>query len=212
MKMRVIIFTGGTLGSWALSYIQAGDLLIGADKGALFLVEQGLQPHTAIGDFDSVTLEQLERIKQHSLNTITCDPIDKDYTDTEMAFRHALDLEPSEIVLLGALGSRFDHSLANVHLLALAQDRQIPAAIIDEHNRISLAASTTQLAKGAFSHVSLLPLTEKVTGVTLQGFQYPLYEATLTIGQSLGISNALIDEVGTLFLKQGTLLVIQSRD
>lgn len=212
MNEMVIICTGGELGSWALSHIRSGDQLIGADSGALFLIEQGFTPDTSIGDFDSVTAEQLERIQQLSGETITCDPIDKNYTDTEMAFRHALALRPAEIILLGALGTRFDHSLANVHLLMLALEQGIAASIIDEHNHISLTSGILPLHKGDYTNVSLLPLSATVTGINLQGFQYPLYEAELRIGQSLGISNVLVEPTGTVSIRSGILLVIQSRD
>lgn len=213
MNNRIIICTGGQLGSWTLPLIHPGDTLIGADRGALFLVQHGFTPDLALGDFDSVTPEQLELIRSNSRKTLAYDPIDKDYTDTELAFRHALDQSPYEIVMLGALGSRFDHSLANVHLLKLALEKGIKASITDEHNTITLVGTgTIELHQSDYSHISLLPLSEQVTGITLNGFAYPLHEATLQIGQSLGISNILADPVGTLTVRTGILLVIQSKD
>ncbi|MGM0882734.1 MAG: thiamine diphosphokinase [Bacillota bacterium] len=212
MQPRIVICTGGQLGAWALEHIKAGDLLIGADSGARFLISQGLRPDIAIGDFDSVSVEELASIRSSSGQTIACDPIDKDYTDTEMAVRLSLDMHPSELVLLGALGTRFDHSLANVHLLALAAQQNVRATIIDEHNKITLATEQIIIKKQGYPNVSLLPLTMQVKGITLTGFQYPLTDAALTIGQSLGISNVLTAPTGTIQLSEGLLLIIQSRD
>lgn len=212
MQPRIVICTGGQLGAWALEHIKAGDLLIGADSGARFLISQGLRPDIAIGDFDSVSSEELAIIRSSSGQTIACDPIDKDYTDTEMAVRLSLDMQPSELVLLGALGTRFDHSLANVHLLALAAKQNVRATIIDEHNKITLATEQIIIKKQGYPNVSLLPLTMQVKGITLTGFQYPLTDAALTIGQSLGISNVLTAPTGTIQLSEGLLLIIQSRD
>lgn len=212
MQPRIVICTGGQLGAWALEHIKAGDLLIGADSGARFLISQGLRPDIAIGDFDSVSAEELAIIRSSSGQTIACDPIDKDYTDTEMAVRLSLDMQPSELVLLGALGTRFDHSLANVHLLALAAKQNVRATIIDEHNKITLATEQIIIKKQGYPNVSLLPLTMQVKGITLTGFQYPLTDAALTIGQSLGISNVLTAPTGTIQLSEGLLLIIQSRD
>ncbi|MBP3963376.1 thiamine diphosphokinase [Paenibacillus lignilyticus] len=209
---RIVIFTGGRLGTWALDFLTPDDMLIGADAGALFLVEHGLKPHIALGDFDSVTPAQLEYIRETSGETHDYDPIDKDYTDTELAWRLALSKKPQQIVMLGALGTRFDHSLANVHLLRMAQQQGIAASIVDEHNCIQLTADQTKLYNSSYTYVSLLPLSERVTGITLTGFQYPLHEASLEIGQSLGISNKLLLEEGQIAIKQGMLLVIQSRD
>ncbi|MBW7459157.1 thiamine diphosphokinase [Paenibacillus sepulcri] len=209
---RILIFTGGTLDLWALDHIQHNDYIIGADAGALFLITHGIKPNISLGDFDSVTAEQLERIQAESGETLPCDPIDKNYTDTELAWNLAVSKRPRQIILLGALGTRFDHTLANVHLLRLAHSANIDAVIIDKHNRISLTSDEKIILAKEYPYVSLLPLTAEVTGITLTGFQYPLYEATLEIGQSLGISNAMTGEQAVIRIREGLLLVIESRD
>nr|WP_274655155.1 thiamine diphosphokinase [Paenibacillus humicola] len=209
---RIVIFSGGRLGPWALEAVQPDDVLIGADGGALFLIDNGLRPDTALGDFDSVSPGQLREIRLRSGETLDCDPVDKDYTDTELAFRLALTKRPASVLLLGVLGTRFDHSLANVHLLRTAARNGVEAMIVDEHNRIRLAAKELTLPASGFPYVSLLPLTPSVTGITLEGFRYPLREATLEIGQSLGISNVLEAETGIVRIRDGELLVIESRD
>jgi len=212
MLQRIVICTGGSLDAWALPYIHEGNVLIGADSGARFLANNGFQIDVAIGDFDSVTENELAVIRSCSDKMIECDPIDKNYTDTEMAVRLAMDMQPRELLILGALGTRFDHSLANVHLLALAAEQGVTATIIDNHNKISTIRDSLTLMKDGFDNVSLLPLTTKVSGITLRGFKYPLLDAELSIGQSLGISNVIQDASGRIELKDGMLLVIQSRD
>lgn len=209
---RIVIFTGGSLGEWALQLIKHGDYLIGADGGALFLVSSGFQPDLSLGDFDSVTAEELAAIRAASKETLEYDPIDKDFTDTELAWKFAMDKKPDQLLLIGGLGTRFDHTLANVHLLRQTVDRHIDACIVDGNNRIRILASKAALSRSDFTYVSLLPLTATVTGITLEGFQYPLYEATLEIGQSLGISNKLQAETGSITIREGLLLVIESRD
>lgn len=209
---KMILFAGGRLGSWALEEIEENDCLIGVDRGALFLLQHGKRPHLAIGDFDSVTREERELIRQNSEGMLTCDPVMKDLTDTEMGLRWALERRPAEIVLTGALGSRFDHALANVHLLAKALEAGVPCRIVDETNQIVLVEGHATIRRSRFSHVSLLPLTEKVTGITLTGFQYPLNNATLQTGDTLGISNVLLGETGTISVESGRLIAVQSSD
>ncbi|RKP56910.1 thiamine diphosphokinase [Cohnella endophytica] len=210
---RALIFTGGRLGSWALTYLKTEDYLIGADRGAFFLVDRGYSPDLSLGDFDSVTPEQLNRIESASRELISYDAVDKDWTDTELALREAIGRGYRNIVLFGALGTRFDHSLGNVYLLALAHEQGCSLTLIDEHNEISLCADNFRLEQyDCFPYVSLLPLTSIVTGVTLHGFQYPLLDATLKHGQSIGISNTLDAPCGTITIGSGQLLVIRSRD
>ena len=119
---------------------------------------------------------------------------------------------PSEIIIIGALGTRFDHTLANIHLLRKACTQQMPCSIVDDHNEIRLTDSSMQVSTSGFRYISLLPLTLEVTGVTLEGFQYPLNDATLTLGKSLAISNELTSTIGNIRIKSGLLLVIHSKD
>lgn len=211
-RLRIVIITGGSLGPEAAHIIHPGDTLFGADVGALRLIELGFEPDLAIGDFDSVSPQQLATIRRYSRSIEIVDPVDKDYTDTELAFHRALALEPDEIVLAGGLGTRFDHSLANVHLLAAAHRRGVRASVIDAHNEVLLTADRLVLRRPGRPTVSLLPLTPIVSGITLTGFRYPLRNARLEIGQSLGISNVLEADEGIVTVADGLLLVILSRD
>ncbi|CAG7650023.1 thiamine diphosphokinase [Paenibacillus allorhizosphaerae] len=214
LRKRIVIFSGGTLGEWAVQEIREGDVLVGADRGALYLIRHGYAPDMALGDFDSVTDSEVEQIRHASRQFVSCDPVMKDWTDTEMAFTWALEQGVEELVLCGALGTRWDHSLANVHLLRRSLDRGVACRIVDACNELMLTDNRTVLTvrRGRFDHVSLLPLSLNVTGITLSGFRYPLHEATLTIGQSLGISNVLLGEHGSIAVREGLLLVIQSTD
>ncbi|QDH23407.1 thiamine diphosphokinase [Saccharibacillus brassicae] len=209
---RVIIVSGGLWTDDYLDYIRPGDLLIGADRGALMLIERGLRPDIAVGDFDSVSPEDAERIRVLSGRIDTCDPVDKNYTDTELAFELALNERPSEIVMLGVTGGRMDHTLANVQLLIRALRRQVVCTIRDRNNYIQLTGSQLVVEDRGFTYVSLIPATMEVSGVTLEGFEYPLENATLRQGQSLSVSNKLSGPSGTVSIESGLLLVIQSRD
>ncbi len=210
---RAIIFTGGNLGPWALDNLSTDDFLIGADRGAGFLVHNGYIPHLALGDFDSVNADQMRQIANAAQELLTCDPFNKDWTDTELALREAMRRGFKDIVIMGALGTRFDHGLGNVHLLRQANEQGCTLALIDEYNEIRLCTHNLRLAANSrFPYVSLLPLTLEVTGVTLQGFRYPLDNATLRLGWSLGISNVIDAQIGTIAISAGMLLVIRSRD
>jgi thiamine pyrophosphokinase len=212
-RKRALIFTGGNLGQWAFDHLSVDDCLIGADRGAAFLIDNGYAPDLALGDFDSVLPEQLQRISSHSSEWLAFDPIHKDWTDTELAFREAVRRDFKEIIILGALGTRFDHGLGNVHLLRQAHEQGCKLTLIDENNEISLCTEAVRLnANSRYPYTSLLPLTPEVTGVTLHGFRYPLNEATLKLGWSLGISNVLEADQGTVAVSTGMLLIIRSRD
>lgn len=209
---RTLIFAGGDLGPWALEEIKPGDFIIGVDRGAWFLLQNKIMIDYALGDFDSVNPEEFAAIKAWCKGADSCDPVAKDYTDSEMAVNWALTRKPSEIIILGALGTRMDHNLANIHLLSKCLEEGINCKIIGERNEISLVDKYISVSCGRFTYVSILPLTFEVTGVTLEGFQYPLDRATLHLGQSIGISNKVTEKTGKISVESGQLLVIKSND
>ena len=85
---------------------------------------------------------------------------------------------------------------------------------MDNNNQIYLINNSHTIEKSNTygKYISLIPLTSKVEGLTLTGFKYPLDNYSLSIGKSLGISNEIIDNTASIFLKKGILIVIESKD
>ncbi|TCZ77863.1 thiamine diphosphokinase [Paenibacillus albiflavus] len=212
---RILIVCGGSLGAQALQLVkekEPSDVLIGVDRGAWWLVKNGFKLEGAFGDFDSVTEDEAMQIKAASDWVKSFDAIDKDWTDSELAMHWALERKPKQIILLGATGTRFDHTLANIYLLQKALEAGIDCRLIDEHNEIKLIDRTSQVMRSRHPYISLISISDQTTGITLEGFRYPLHNATLKRGQALGVSNVLLSNVGTIHLDHGLLLVIQSED
>lgn len=167
-----------------------------------------------MGDFDSVNIEILQfyqnnpKVIFHKYNP------EKDNTDTDIALKLAIQLNSLSITIMGALGKRMDHALANIHILKDALEVGIPCKILDAYNKIYLVKDKITLVKNKTygKYISLIPFTTTVEGLTLKGFKYPLNNASLSIGLSLGVSNELVEEVATIQLKQGILIVIESKD
>ncbi|SET32532.1 thiamine diphosphokinase [Paenibacillus sp. NFR01] len=209
---RVVIVAGGTMTAELLNLLDEEDYIIGADRGALFLVSHGITPDLSVGDFDSVSPEEYEAIQKGSKEIMSCDPINKDLTDSELALDLALGLQPESILMTGVTGSRLDQTLAAIQMMTRAQQRQVNCTIVDAHNYITLTGSQAVVEDRGYTYVSLLPLTPEVTGITLEGFQYPLDNATLKLGQSLAVSNRLLGATGTVAIESGLLLILQSKD
>ncbi|RWZ60586.1 thiamine diphosphokinase [Halobacillus fulvus] len=186
---------------------------IGADQGAETIIEHGLTPDIAIGDFDSVSASSFDNIKRTAQEVLTF-PDEKDETDLELALGQALERRPDHILLFGVTGGRLDHSMANLQLLYPIRKQGILATIIDVQNQVELVeAGEHKLGLVEdFPYVSFLPVTLEVRGITLNGFYYPLEGADLPYGSTRCISNQLIEEEGTFSFRSGILLVIRSRD
>ena len=211
--MKILLVAGGLIQmEFARKYIEKNtfDSVIAIDRGLLFLNELNKSPDYIIGDFDSLDvnlLSQFPNSKVHTLNP------HKDYTDTHMALELAFSLQPTEITIIGATGNRLDHMIANVYLLSRCLELEIFCKIIDEKNEMFLINKDTVIEKdNYFKYVSLLPFTDIVTGITLQGFLYPLENKTLTKAESIGISNELLEKTAYISLSSGILIVVKSKD
>lgn len=191
-----------------------GQNIIAGDRGLEALYKLKIIPNHVVGDFDSVSAEILEFYKKQSQITFHTFNSEKDNTDTDIALQLAIGLKSSRITIMGALGKRMDHALANIHILKDALKANIPCQIIDEHNRIYLINKEMTLEKDKVygKYVSLIPLTSIVEGLTLTGFKYSLNHYTLPIGTSLGISNEIITDTARIEMKKGILIVIESKD
>ena len=215
--MKTLIVTGGKLEKeFLLKTIKESEFetIIAVDNGLKILNEIKVNPQHIVGDFDTVKREILEKYKENtSIKIHKFNPI-KDNTDTDIAIRLAVELKSDEIIILGAIGTRIDHLLGNIHVLKYALDSNIKCKIIDENNEIQLIDKTTILKKKDMTkkYISLIPLTEKVENINLKGFKYELKNGTLTIGSSLGISNEISKQEAIIEFDNGILIMINSKD
>lgn len=212
--------TGGSIElSFVKEYIkkEAFDRVIAVDSGLEVVDKLGIYPDYILGDFDSVSMEVLKKYEameeEWGIRFIRLST-EKDMSDTHEALRLAIDEYAEDIVVLGATGSRIDHVLANVNVLIVPLSFGVEACLLDAHNKIYLTDHNIVLKKDEVygPYVSLLPLTEECCALFLRGFKYNLNNATLTIGDSIGISNEIVEDIALLEMGEGVLVVIESRD
>lgn len=215
--MNTLIVSGGEINlEFLYKYYNdnKNSTIIAVDKGLNALHELNIIPHHIVGDFDSINKDILSLYSNNPNITIHKYNPEKDYTDTDIAIKLAIDLNSSCINIIGSFGNRIDHLLANIHILMHSLNANIPCYLLDECNKLYLINTTTEIHKNKAygKYISLIPLTSSVTGLTLTGFKYPLKNYTLPVGVSLGISNEIVDDIATISLSNGILIVIESRD
>ncbi len=224
MLGKVLLFSGGKIDmDFAEEYLSDRhfDYIVCADSGLDAAYALHLPVNYIMGDFDSVSAEILQKYQSGQVEDaegvqFVRYPVAKDATDTEMVLDWVVQRDPEEITILGATGGRMDHLLANIQILMQPLAKQIPAWIVDRYSRIRLIDHTAELHRSDLfgKYISLIPLTEKVYPVTLRGFEYTLEEYTLTIGNSLGVSNEMAEGADTaqVSFQEGILIVVESRD
>ncbi|MEA3417656.1 MAG: thiamine diphosphokinase [Thermodesulfobacteriota bacterium] len=209
--MRAVIFANGIIKRLpeAGAVVMPDDLLIAADGGASHLKAMGILPGVLIGDLDSIHSDDLNELRTAGAEIIQ-HPTGKDQTDLELALELAVDRGADEILVFGALGARWDMSIANILLPAEQKLSSATIRIIDGHHEIMLLQEEKEMTfhgkKGDI--LSLIPLGRDALGITTIGLEYPLKDDVLRLGSSRGISNVLIRNSATVFLKQGLLLCV----
>lgn len=214
MEKTAWIVTGGDLSPGFLAKsLKLGeeDCLIVVD-GALEVTHAlGLLPDYIVGDFDTVNQVLLG---QYEESRILRHLPEKDQTDTELAVETAFLHGYKKLKLFGAVGSRLDHSLANIFFLEQIRKQQAEAVIYNENNCLYLREQSFVVKKEEQygNYVSLLPLTECVKDVTLSGFKYSLNHRTFYRDSTLGISNEIVDEEAVVSFSDGVFIVVESKD
>lgn len=187
--------------------LRGTDLIICADGGLRAARALRIVPHVVIGDFDSAGAGALAWARRRGARVIA-HPRNKDKTDTQLAVEYALDAGAQELDLLGVLGGRWDHALANVGLLVHAAIRGRRARILHARTEFFLATARTVVAGHAGDLVSLIPLSGTVAGITTRGLKYPLANARLRMDSTRGVSNEIIAPPATVSVRRGWLLVV----
>lgn len=214
--MHIVILTGG---EYEESFLQSFflketvDYVIAVDGGLDYSRRLGITVDEAVGDFDTVSLETLKAYEKENGKFEKFSPY-KDYSDTHLAILKAIEKKPSSITILCGLGGRMDHALATIFNLVLPLKEHIPCSIQNERNKITMTDHKLicKKSKQHGKYVSLLPFSPKVEGITLKGFLYPLEKATICQGESIGISNELIEDEGEITLEKGILIVVEAKD
>lgn len=212
---NIIVVTGGALDEGFLKEFcesHPSAYIIGVDRGISALKSIEIEPDYVVGDFDSAPAYVRDMYVDKD-NALMLEP-EKDYTDTHVALQLAINKKPQSIFILGAIGSRMDHTMANIGLLKYCVKHQVDAFILDGNNRIRMIDKCCRIeaSKSYGRYISCIPFSDTVTGVTLEGFKYPLYNATMIKEDSIGISNELREEEGRISIDRGYLLVMETKD
>lgn len=211
--MLAVIVAAGDPDPNDARWLADAGLVIAADSGACWLEQVGVTPHVLVGDLDSVGEPLVERYAAAGVE-IERHPAAKDESDAELALERAVAAGADRIVILGALdGERLDHELANLLLLADPAWRGRDLRIVRGTTTVRALHSgeSLDLPGAPGDLVTLLPVAGDAHGVTTEGLRYPLSDEELRFGRSRGLSNVVERAGASVWVKNGTLLVVEHR-
>lgn len=208
--MKAFVYTAGNIyPDHITERPKDGDLVIAADAGYLNAQKCGVVPNVLLGDFDSFELP--DDISDDT--EVFQFPTEKDDTDTQLAVRAALDRGANEIVIVGGLDGRLDHTLSLLAILEDLDARHVHALVTSGMNRARfLRNNSTLIPRSKFRYLSLIAADPIVKGVTVEGCKYPLQKAKLSRRKQYAISNELVGNCALIDVRRGGVWVIESMD
>ena len=188
-------------------HIEKNDLVLCADVAYLAAKRENIEPNIIIGDFDHGENDAPQSTTAEFIRV----PSEKDDTDTMLCVKYALEHGADEIVIVGGIGGRLDHTFANLQTLSYIETHGAHARLLSEDNEAFLVSGKRVLAKKDGWYLSVFAYDTVCTGVTIKGTKYEVSDVSLDTHFPLGVSNEITEKEAVIDVKDGTLLIILSK-
>lgn len=232
-KQRCVIIGAAEIQNYEKikKYFRNDDYYIYCDAGLKHQEALGVWPNLIIGDFDSYSKAEMERKYQEiknahedSLNQnqkqaqaaarkppeLIVLPCEKDDTDTVFAVKEAMRRNFAEFLLVGVIGQRLDHTLANVSILYMLDEAGKQGRILDDYSEMQLVSGSPVRIDDTCAYFSLLNVSGQAEGVTITHAKYPLQDAAIHCEYQYGVSNEVLPgETAEVTVARGKLLLIK---
>ena len=209
-----VLVAGGELSNNKIfkKYISKSDFSVAVDSGGDIFYKNNILPNLLVGDLDSIDKKSLTYFKDNKIK-IEKYPCEKDLTDLEIGLNSLINNGCDKIYALGTIGSRIDHSLANIMILKKMYDLNYKCYKISDKNRVQYIESKKEIIiNKEYENISIVPLSENGINVSLEGFYYKITDYEMELGSTTGISNYLLNNEGSIKLNRGRALIIESND
>ena len=204
---RCVIVGGADINNYEYikSCLRNDDFIVFCDSGLKHLEALQVKPGLIVGDFDSHDNPQLD------VETIVL-PCEKDDTDTVFAVKEALKRGFDDLLLIGVVGARLDHTLGNVSILLYLDALGKKGTIIDDYSEMEIVSNEPAYICDQYTFFSLLNISGIAKGITIENAKYPLNDAEITCEYQYGVSNEVTPEMtAKVTVKEGKLLLIKDR-
>ena len=208
--MKAFIYTGGEiLPENITEHPVEGDLIIAADCGLQNATRMGVSPTVVLGDFDS--LPKSVRIPEDA--EILQVPAEKDETDTQLAVSLAISRGAKDIVIIGGIGGRLDHTVSNLAILEDLDRRMIHGLMVSGYNRARfLRNNSTLIPRSGYNYFGILAADPVVKGVSAEGVKYPLKKAKLERYNQYAVSNEIVGNCALIDVRRGGVWIVESKE
>jgi len=183
--------------------LSAEDYYIVCDSGLKHMTSLGISPHLVVGDFDS------HQKPDFPVETIIL-PRAKDDSDTVFAAKEGLKRGFEEFLLLGAAGRRLDHTLCNVSILLMLDEKEKKGCLADDFSVMEIVSREPKFVGSEYPYFSLLNITGDARGITVENAKFPLENGYIPCEYQFGLSNEPIPgKEAKITLREGRLLLVK---
>lgn len=202
---RCVIVGGADINNYEYikNLLRSDDFLIYCDSGLKHMESLSFSPGLIVGDFDSHENPLLD------IETIVL-PCEKDDTDTVFAVKEALKRGYDDFLLIGVVGARLDHTLANVSILLMLDNAGKKGTIIDDYSEMEIVSDKTAYINDSYSFFSLINITGTAKSIKIENAKYPLNDGEITSDYQYGVSNEVLPgKTAKVSIGEGKLLLIK---
>lgn len=208
---HALIFTGGDAPHPSAHALVTDDVaVIAVDSGWEHARAAGATPDVLVGDMDSITSAHLAEAESLGVEIVR-HPVDKDFTDAELALELAVERGHTEITVVSGGGDRIDHVIGFLNAAALhaIPGRRLDVVIGRARIAIVSPGAVTTCTVGHEPVVSLVPLGGPAHGVSTRGLRWELNGETLAPLASRGVSNVALTDTFSISVDDGRVAVVQ---
>lgn len=209
---KALLISGGRQVSKKLIEKYGDRFVLVADGGARLLKKYDLEADLLLGDLDSIDRETLCYVKENNIE-IKKFPAKKDFTDTALCIDYLLEEGYKDIVILGALGTRLDHELANLYNLKMLYKLGVSAKIVDDNNEvIYVEEGEYEFESSDKKYFSLMNAGDKMS-FTTKGLYYEVENLEINVmNPSRAVSNEMLGDKAKIKINFGAAFIIKSKD
>jgi thiamine pyrophosphokinase len=206
--MRAFIYTGGKINKQNITEHPKGDdIKIAADSGYENAIALGEKPDILLGDFDSISVRPDKDIETVEV------PSEKDFTDTQLAIETAVRKGADDIVIIGGLSGRLDHTLSNLSALEDLWSKRIHAVATDGFNRVRyIDSSSALITRSHYKYLSVIAVSDVLKGVDIEGCKYPLKNAKISRSFQFAVSNEITGNCALIAIRKGKAFIVESAE
>ncbi len=209
----IILFLSGRYASDDFNFYRSlcrGRYKIAVDGGYRFFKKAKIIPDLLIGDFDSIGPAQKSVTSKTKIISF---PTDKNATDSELAFEHALSLKPKVIDIVQPGVGEADHFAGNIMMLTLAgsanrQNRSKVRIVNRKIEILYLNNSSISIRGKKNEKLSVLPLSATIR-LTTEGLRFSASDTLIRRGRTQGLRNELTGSRAKVTIKGEALVFHQ---